>query len=153
VRSTAWAPRKFLTLEQAVARYQQGETPNSRFLKVESYAKFHWDHMAEEEVLPLAQSTTPRIGKDRRGVSDHDDPMFGTEADAECRNLFRRIVTLAPLPSVSGRCRSDLADYFQPVAAILRRMKRFASTAAALSGTRRGTRAATCSRIRQCRRR
>jgi hemerythrin-like domain-containing protein len=66
---------KIRTLEQALARYQQGgDREFSKFLAaVESYAAFHWDHMRAEEteVLPLAEKYLlgQRLGRDRRCVS------------------------------------------------------------------------------------
>jgi branched-chain amino acid transport system ATP-binding protein len=95
---------KIRTLEQALARYQQGgasEFPD--FLSaVEAYAEFHWDHMRteEKEVLPLAEK---HLGAGDWEAIDaaflgHTDPMLGLEAGAQYDALFSRIVNLAPPP-------------------------------------------------------
>ncbi|HEY8623085.1 MAG TPA: hemerythrin domain-containing protein [Casimicrobiaceae bacterium] len=95
---------KIRTLEQALARYQQGgDREFSNFLAaVESYAAFHWDHMQaeEKEVLPLAEKYLS-VG-DWEAIDaaflGHTDPMFGAEAGAKFDALFTRIVNLAPPP-------------------------------------------------------
>jgi hemerythrin-like domain-containing protein len=64
---------KIRTLEQTLARYQQGgaaEFPN--FLAaVEAYAAFHWDHMRTEEKRSCVARNTMAHGSERyrRGLS------------------------------------------------------------------------------------
>ncbi len=95
---------KIRTLEQALARYQQGgDREFSNFLAaVESYAAFHWDHMRaeENEVLPLAEkylSVSDWEAIDAAFLG-HTDPMLGAETGAKFDALFTRIVNLAPPP-------------------------------------------------------
>lgn len=95
---------KIRTLEQALARYQQGgDREFSNFLAaVEGYATFHWDHMRteEKEVFPLAEKYLS-VG-DWEAIDaaflGHTDPMLGAEAGAKYDALFTRIVNLAPPP-------------------------------------------------------
>jgi len=95
---------KIRTLEQALARYQQGgDAEFGAFAAaVDAYAAFHWDHMRreEKEVLPLAeQHLTPGDWETiDAAFAGHTDPLFGAEAGEEYDNLFRRIVHLAPPP-------------------------------------------------------
>ena len=99
------------TLEQALARYQQGgEDEFSGFAAaVEAYANFHWDHMRaeEKEVIPLAKEhlTTGDWDAIDAAFLGHTDPLFGADAGAEYDKLFRRIVNLAPPPIGIGPAR------------------------------------------------
>jgi len=95
---------KIRTLEQALARYQQGgKAEFSSFLAaVESYAAFHWEHMRaeEQEALPMAEkylSVSDWEAIDAAFLG-HSDPMLGTDARTEFDKLFTRIVNLAPPP-------------------------------------------------------
>jgi hemerythrin-like domain-containing protein len=95
---------KIRTLEQALARYQQGGTKEfPGFLAaVEAYAEFHWRHMKTEEdqVLPLAREYL--TADDWEAVDaaflGHTDPMLGIDVGAGFTALFSRIVMLAPPP-------------------------------------------------------
>ena len=95
---------KIRTLEQALARYQQGgATEFGNFLAaVEGYAAFHWDHMRSEEreVLPLAEGHLSAGDWEAVDAAflGHTDPMLGLEAEAKFDALFTRIVALAPPP-------------------------------------------------------
>jgi hemerythrin-like domain-containing protein len=95
---------KIRTLEQALARYQQGGASEfSNFLTaVEAYAQFHWMHMKTEEqvVLPLAEKHLTNGDWEAIDAAflGHTDPMFGAEVGAKYDELFRRIVWLAPAP-------------------------------------------------------
>ena len=95
---------KIRTLEQALARYQQGGTSEfANFLSaVEAYAEFHWDHMRteEKEVLPLAEKYLSAGDWEAIDAAflGHTDPMLGFEEGAQYDALFRRIVNLAPPP-------------------------------------------------------
>ena len=95
---------KIRTLEQALARYQQGgATEFGNFLTaVEAYAAFHWDHMRSEEseVLPLAERHLSAGDWEAvdASVLGHTDPMLSGEAGAKFDALFSRIVALAPPP-------------------------------------------------------
>ena len=95
---------KIRTLEQALARYQQGGAAEfSNFMAaVEAYAAFHWDHMRAEEnqILPLAEKHL--TAGDWEAVDaafvGHTDPMLGAAVGAQYDALFSRIVNLAPPP-------------------------------------------------------
>jgi hemerythrin-like domain-containing protein len=95
---------KIRTLEQALARYQQGGAAEfPAFLAaVEAYAEFHWKHMRaeENEVLPLARKHL--LAGDWEAIDaaflGHNDPLFGVEAGVAYEAVFRRIVNLAPPP-------------------------------------------------------
>ena len=95
---------KIRTLEQALARYQQGGAVEfSNFMAaVEGYAAFHWDHMRteEKEVLPLAEKYLSASDWEAIDAAflGHTDPMLGAEAGAKYKTLFTRIVNLAPPP-------------------------------------------------------
>jgi hemerythrin-like domain-containing protein len=102
---------KIRTLEQSLARYQEGgRNEFGRFAAaVEAYAAFHWNHMRieEDEVLPLAEKY---LTADDRATIDaaflgHTDPMLGADARSEYRALFSRIVHLAPPPIGVGNAR------------------------------------------------
>ena len=95
---------KIRTLQQALARYQQGgKAEFSSFLAaVESYAAFHWEHMRaeEQEALPMAEkylSVSDWEAIDAAFLG-HSDPMLGADARTEFDKLFTRIVNLAPPP-------------------------------------------------------
>jgi hemerythrin-like domain-containing protein len=95
---------KIRTLEQALARYQQGgKAQFSNFLAaVESYAEFHWEHMKaeEQEALPMAEKYLSDADWDEIDAAflGHSDPMLGASARTEFDSLFTRIVNLAPAP-------------------------------------------------------
>lgn len=103
--------KKIRTLEQSLARYQQGGTAEfgAFAAAVDSYAAFHWDHMRreEKEVLPLAEQHL--TAGDWRTIDaafvGHSDSLFGAKAGAEWEQLFRRIVNLAPPPIGVGPVR------------------------------------------------
>lgn len=91
-------------MELALGHYEAGMPDGSqRFAAaVESFAEETLKHMALEEstVLPLAAKyLTPadwvEIGA---AFSENGDPRFDAETDHECRDLFSRIVNLAPPP-------------------------------------------------------
>jgi hemerythrin-like domain-containing protein len=102
---------KIRTLEQALARYQQGGAGEfSNFLAaVEAYAAFHWTHMKTEEhvVLPMAEKhlTAGDWEAIDAAFLGHTDPMLGIEAGAKYEELFRRITWLAPAPIGLGPAR------------------------------------------------
>jgi branched-chain amino acid transport system ATP-binding protein len=95
---------KIRTLEQTLARYQQGgKAEFSNFLTaVESYAAFHWEHMRaeEEEAMPLAEKYLSAADWEAVDAAflGHSDPMLGAEARTKYDRLFTRIVNLAPAP-------------------------------------------------------
>ena len=82
--------------------------PFARALR--SYASFHWDHMRKEEDLVLPRAATILSADDWKAIDDafrsNSDPLVGVEARQEFRDLFRRIVHLAPSPLGVGRART-----------------------------------------------
>ena len=95
---------KIRTLEQALARYQQGgDGEFSNFLAaVEAYAAFHWEHMRleENEALPLAEKFLSAGDWELVDAAflGHADPLLGAKVGAKYDALFTRIVNLAPPP-------------------------------------------------------
>ncbi len=102
---------KIRSLEQALARYQQGGRSRFAAFKaaVDAYAEFHWQHMRSEEleVLPLAEKhlTAGDWEAIDAAFAGHTDPLLGAEAGGEYERLFRRIVNLAPPPIGVGPAR------------------------------------------------
>ena len=102
---------KIRTLEQALARYEQGGASEfTNFLTaVESYAAFHWDHMRaeEKEILPLAEQHLSAGDWEAIDAAflGHTDPMLGVNVGAQFDALFSRIVNLAPPPIGVGPVR------------------------------------------------
>lgn len=91
-------------LEAALARWErEGEDAFAAFATgVEGYAKFHWEHMRREEDLVLPRAAATFLEQDWAAMdaafSAHADPIAGLDARREMRELFRRIVSLAPPP-------------------------------------------------------
>ncbi len=95
---------KLRELRQALTRYRDGgsaEFPRFAAL-VAGYAAFHWEHMRLEEndLLPLAERHLTDADWDAIDAAflGHTDPLLGAEQGDEYRELFRRIVNLAPAP-------------------------------------------------------
>jgi hemerythrin-like domain-containing protein len=95
---------KIRTLQQALARYQQGGRAQfpSFLAAVESYAEFHWEHMKaeEQEALPMAEKYLSATDWEEIDAAflGHSDPMLGAPVRTEFDRLFTRIVNLAPTP-------------------------------------------------------
>lgn len=91
-------------LRKALARYQhEGAGGFAVFAQgVTDYAAFHWEHMRaeEDEVLPRARQcfTAADWAEIDEAFADNDDPLLGIDAQENFRQLFRRIVYLAPPP-------------------------------------------------------
>jgi hemerythrin-like domain-containing protein len=66
------------------------------------YIDFHWKHMNREEqdVMPAAEQalTAQDWEPIDAAFASNDDPLVGVDARREMRELFRRIVNLAPPP-------------------------------------------------------
>jgi hemerythrin-like domain-containing protein len=95
---------RILALARALNRYREGgerEFPAFDTL-VEAYAAFEFEHMRveETELLPLAREflTPDDWAAIDAAFEDHDDPLFGAQRSDDFRELFRRIVNLAPPP-------------------------------------------------------
>lgn len=69
---------------------------------VERYAHFHWRHMRreEDEVLPLAAKalTDEDWAAIDAAFASNSDPVVGVPATKAFRELFRRLVAIAPPP-------------------------------------------------------
>jgi hemerythrin-like domain-containing protein len=91
-------------LRQALGRYEQGGLGQfAEFAAlVADFAAFHWEHMRLEETELLPMATRHLTDADWDAVDaaflGHTDPLLGAEQGKEFRNLFRRIVDLAPRP-------------------------------------------------------
>jgi branched-chain amino acid transport system ATP-binding protein len=103
---------KIRTLEQALARYQSGgQREFAQFAAaVDDYAEFHWKHMRaeENELIPLAkkQLTAEDWAEIDKAFLGNADPLVGVDAGKEYRDLFTRIVNLAPSPIGLGPARA-----------------------------------------------
>lgn len=113
---------KIRTLEQALARYQQGDDDEfSNFLAaVEAYAQFHWAHMKIEEqvVLPLAEKhlTEGDWESINAAFLGHTDPILGVDGGTKYEELFRRIAWLAPEPIGLGQRTDPVNEPALPLA-------------------------------------
>lgn len=98
-------------LEQALGQFEAG-APGSleNFAQLaEQHIEEAWQHMSLEEkvVVPLAKkhlSAEDWIGI-AEAFGEHGDPRFGAKPDHEFRDLFTRIVNLAPPPIGVGPAR------------------------------------------------
>lgn len=98
-------------LEQALGQLEAG-VPGSleTFAQLaEQHIEEAWQHMSLEEkvVVPLAKkhlTTEDWIGI-AEAFGEHGDPRFGAKPDHEFRDLFTRIVNLAPPPIGVGPAR------------------------------------------------
>jgi hemerythrin-like domain-containing protein len=91
-------------LVRTLGSYREG-TPGaleafSRAL--ESYARLHWSHMNKEEdrVIPAALRTLTDADwtEIEQAIAPNQDPLGGVSLAHEYRDLFRRIVAMAPPP-------------------------------------------------------
>jgi hemerythrin-like domain-containing protein len=103
--------RHIRDLELALGHYEAG-MPDGLVMfsaAVDKFSDETMKHMALEEstVLPLAKKYL--TGEDwveiGAAFSENGDPCFNAEADQECRDLFTRIVNLAPPPIGLGPAR------------------------------------------------
>ena len=98
-------------LELALGHYEAGMPDGlDRFsAAVEKFGEETLKHMALEEstVIPLARKylTTEDWVEIGAAFSENGDPRFDVETDHECRDLFSRIVNLAPPPIGVGPAR------------------------------------------------
>lgn len=100
-------------LEQALGQLEAG-APDALSIfaqAAEHLAEEAWQHMSLEEkvVIPLAKKHLTT--EDWIGIADafgeHGDPRFGAKPDHEFRDLFTRIVNLAPPPIGVGPAHDD----------------------------------------------
>ena len=105
--------RHIRDLELALGHYEAGKPDGlERFsAAVGKFADGTMKHMALEEstVLPLAKKHLTGADWVEIGAafSENGDPRFDAEADQECRDLFTRIVNLAPPPIGVGPARKQ----------------------------------------------
>jgi hemerythrin-like domain-containing protein len=90
-------------LEQALLAYEETWPAGAeRFgAAVDSYAKFHWDHMRKEEekLLPLAERalTAEDWAEIESAFAGNEDPVADLR-NKDFSKLYQRIVSLAPEP-------------------------------------------------------
>lgn len=98
-------------LELALGHYEAGISDGlEKFSEaVEKFANEILKHMAFEEsiLIPMARKhlTAEDWVEIGAAFSENGDPRFDAEADHECRDLFSRIVNLAPPPIGVGPAR------------------------------------------------
>lgn len=91
-------------LIMALAAYEaSGSAGFEAFEKaVNAYAEFHWSHMRKEEelALPMAEKTLTAADWEEIGKAfqSNQDPVVGVPVTREFRELFKKIVNLAPPP-------------------------------------------------------
>lgn len=91
-------------LDHALARLEAGMGDGLPLFSaaVERLMEEAWQHMAteEKELLPLARKylTAEDWAEIAQAFGENGDPRFGAEPDHEFRDLFSRIVNLAPPP-------------------------------------------------------
>jgi branched-chain amino acid transport system ATP-binding protein len=94
---------RFAELKASWERYRADPAAFAAFADgVERYAHFHWRHMRreEDEVLPLAVQalTAGDWAAIDAAFASNEDPVVGVPASKAFRELFKRIVTIAPPP-------------------------------------------------------
>ena len=103
-------------LELALGHYEAGVTDGLEIFSaaVEKFGNEILKHMALEEsiLIPMARKhlTAEDWVEIGAAFSENGDPRFDAEVDQECRDLFSRIVNLAPPPIGVGPARSRGAD-------------------------------------------
>ena len=91
-------------LDHALARLEAGVADGVSLFSqaVEKLLEEAWKHMAFEEkaLIPLARQhlTEEDWAEIAKAFGENGDPRFGSEPDHEFRDLFSRIVNLAPPP-------------------------------------------------------
>jgi hemerythrin-like domain-containing protein len=99
-----WGAVKLRELQKALSRYQHGGSAEfAEFAALAAdFAAFHWEHMRLEEsnLMPMAERhlTDADWNAIDAAFLGHTNPLFGAEQGDEFRDLFRRIVNLAPPP-------------------------------------------------------
>lgn len=94
---------RFAELKATWERFRQDPaTLPALAADVDRYAHFHWRHMRkeEDEVLPLAREALAPEDWDAidAAFASNDDPVVGVPASHAFRELFKRIVAIAPPP-------------------------------------------------------
>jgi hemerythrin-like domain-containing protein len=92
------------SLKRALAAFRaEGRDGQPAFAAtLAQYIDFHWKHMAREEqqIMPAAEEAlTPQDWASiDAAFAANADPLAGSDASREMRELFRRIANLAPPP-------------------------------------------------------
>jgi nucleotide-binding universal stress UspA family protein/hemerythrin-like domain-containing protein len=95
-------------LEQGIARYErEGAAGFAAFAEaVERFAEFQMQHMRLESKVILPAARQHLMAEDwaeiGRAFGDNGDPRFSVDNDEEFRQLFARILNLAPAALVGG---------------------------------------------------
>ncbi len=88
-------------LEDAADGAARTELTRALQADVAAYARFLWDHMGREEGVILPAARRHLLAEDWQAIDAafelNRDPDFGGEVDREYRQLFSRIVNLAPV--------------------------------------------------------
>ena len=94
---------RFVELKAKWERFREDPAALEALVEgVERYAHFHWRHMRreEDEVLPLAAKALTE--EDWTAIDEafasNSDPVVGVPASKAFRELFRRLVAIAPPP-------------------------------------------------------
>ena len=94
---------RFVELKAKWERFREDPAALEALVEgVERYAHFHWRHMRreEDEVLPLAAKAL--TDEDWKAIdaafASNSDPVVGVPATKAFRELFRRLVAIAPPP-------------------------------------------------------
>jgi branched-chain amino acid transport system ATP-binding protein len=94
---------RFAELKAKWERFRDDPAALAPFVEgVERYSHFHWLHMRkeEDEILPLAAKALS--DEDWQAIdaafASNSDPIVGVPASKAFRELFRRIVAIAPPP-------------------------------------------------------
>jgi branched-chain amino acid transport system ATP-binding protein len=98
-------------LTGALTRYRDSEPGAAEAFAsaLQRYADFHWAHMRKEEELALPLALATLTPDDWRAIdaafASNADPLVGLPATKASRELFRRVLNLAPPPLGIGRPR------------------------------------------------
>jgi branched-chain amino acid transport system ATP-binding protein len=94
---------RFAELKDTWERFRDDPSALAAFVEaVERYSYFHWRHMRkeEDELLPIAAKAL--ADEDWNAIDtaflSNEDPIVGVPASKAFRELFRRIVAIAPPP-------------------------------------------------------
>jgi hemerythrin-like domain-containing protein len=100
----SWDLGAIRAMEQAFLRYEEGGADffDAFARKVQDYARFHSEHMRNEEkvIFPIAETVLTE--EDWREIDAafeaHQDPLASPDQERDMNALFTRIVTITPAP-------------------------------------------------------
>lgn len=96
------------SLTIALANWEAGAAGSAGLFAdvLSGFARFYWAHMEKEETSVLPAAERSLSNEDWHDIQvafeSHQDPMFGDDIANEFRNLFSRIIRLAPPPVGAG---------------------------------------------------